>query len=114
MLRIERSNEIVIPKGDTGMFTITIYGTTFDDDDEAIFAVVDKSGRTIFEKSIRFVNNTVTVRLTNAETKNMPIGKHNWDLRAVMNFEEDITDVHSLFSMDGMPIFKVTGVSTNV
>ena len=129
MLRIDKDNTISIPRGDSGVFLIELDTTMeFTEEDKSIFAIKrSKSKEPAIYKIIPIIKvndvYTITVRLSNEDTRNL-LGDYEWDIRivkdALINDEgrviagDVISDVHSLFALDSLPIFQIVEVSADV
>ena len=114
---------IIIPRGDTGVFTVSITGE-IQPDAVPIFAVSNSFGHTYIAKQCDISDGVVTVALDNADTKNISGGEYNWDIRLVTRrnadnnddiyASNDIVAIDSIFSANGLPKFIVTEVPVNV
>lgn len=75
---------ITISRGDCQPFTITFTGDDVPKEGtEVLFTVKKNSGHLIpvIEKRIPIRDNTITVELLNADTKDLPFGDYEWDIR---------------------------------
>lgn len=123
------TRKITCPVGDTGLFVVTLTSADGEALGEnlsgvAIFAVATKTFSPVFHKVVSIANNTVTIRLTNADTRVLTRGEYRWDIRVVTDPDYDAggnvicsdaaDDVHSLYSATGLPVFEVTGVAVDV
>ena len=131
MIRLDTATgRITCPIGDTGLFTINLTdasGGALEDNltGVGIFAVADKRlMNTYIAKAVPIVDNSITVHLTNADTRSLTAGTHCWDVRIVTDpeydndgnvvCEDDTDEVHSLYSAIGLPEFIATGVAVHV
>jgi hypothetical protein len=104
------------------LFNVDIQGGEFPAGTVAVFGVKNAK-RTVLSKVFTIVDNRVVVRLTNADTRNLPTGKYNWDIRIVtdpeydeegnVRAEDDSDDVISIFS-GSMPLFEIVEVVIDV
>ncbi|MEG0934465.1 MAG: hypothetical protein RSJ41_02630 [Clostridia bacterium] len=129
--------EITCPAGDTGLFVLDLLDALgnplpYPLDGYGVFAVaqMDIKGKltTTIQRPIQIVDNTVTVRLSNALTRKLtPGGEYRWDVRVVTGSvlsddgkkvccDEDSDEVHSLFAMrdKGLPSFVVPKVAVPI
>lgn len=129
MLRVDKNNNIRIPRGDSGVFLLELDTTMeFTENDKSIFAVKrSKSKEPAIYKIIPLVKvndiYTITVRLSNEDTRDL-LGDYEWDIRIVKDAQLNeegkvvagnvISDVHSLFALDSLPIFQIVEVSADV
>ncbi|MEF9895075.1 MAG: hypothetical protein RR893_12305 [Clostridia bacterium] len=134
MLMVDPVNyDITIPCGDTGVFVVTLTnldGTprTTPFNGAAVFSIceVSPTSKTKTERAkfpVAIVDNTATILITNAFSRDLKPGVYYWDARIVTDPEYDtdgnvkcgdITDeVHSLLAWraGGMPKFTVLEVS---
>lgn len=76
--------DIEITRGDCHPFTITLTGEDAPDDGEVVLFTVkrDASNTTpMIEKSLEVEEGKVTVAIMNADTKDLPFGEYQWDIR---------------------------------
>lgn len=122
MYKLDDNCNITLPKGDTMLFNVDIQGGEFPAGTVAVFGVKNAK-RTVLSKVFTIVDNRVVVRLTNADTRNLPTGRYNWDIRIVtdpeydeegnVRAEDDSDDVISIFS-GSMPLFEIVEVVIDV
>lgn len=121
----QKTGAITIPQGDTATFRINMECGPFPEDTVAVFGIVTTGTATcLFSKVFEVKDNQVIVRLTNQETRQIPVGTYQWDCRIVtepnrkgdgITAEDPGDNVYSLFSGNtSMPQFTVTGVAVNV
>ena len=81
---------LVIPRGDTGSFTIPTQGTV-EQGDLAIFSIYDPlTQTTVCEKIIDATEETLTFNFTHADTvKIEPSDRYQWDIKIYRNPEYD-------------------------
>lgn len=83
MIDIKDMN-ITVSRGDCSPFTITFTGEDVPDDGTEVLFTVKKTSEhktTVIEKRIPIVDHMITVELTNADTKDLPFGMYEWDIR---------------------------------
>lgn len=125
MFSIKPDGTVTLPRGDTILFRIRLTGGSFPPGTVGVFGICTSSGAIpVFSKVFSLEGDTVTVYLTNAETRQLDAKKYRWDVRIVTDPEynddgsvrcDNASDsVLSLFSGMGMPEFIVTGVAVDV
>ena len=75
---------ISITRGDCQPFTITFTGDDVPEEGtEVLFTVKKSSGyhEPVIEKRIPIHDSMITVEIFNADTKNLPFGNYEWDIR---------------------------------
>ena len=75
---------IKISRGDCQPFTITFTGDDVPEEGtEVLFTVKKSSGYSdpVIEKRIPIHDNVITVEIFNADTKDLPFGDYEWDIR---------------------------------
>ena len=120
MIRVIQ-RRIIIPRGDTGSFTIPTL-TMVEEGDKAIFSVFDTLHQTtVLEKVLDATEGTIIVPFEHQDTKDLLPGKYVWDMKIYCNpiYDDDnkIIDadaIHSYYSAFSLPIFEVTEVTNNV
>lgn len=83
MIRIV-GKKISITRGDCRPFTITLTGADVPEDGtEILFTVKKTSGHQepVIEKRIPLSEGKIEVLLMNADTKDLPFGEYEWDIR---------------------------------
>lgn len=127
-LRVTRDYTIIIPKGDTGIFTMSTQGINYRSGDIAIFAVceIDSENNpvTVLKKEAPIVDDVIVVLLENKDTRDLAPKRYLYDIRLVFDPERDddgnviVTDkaanVHSMFSLYGLPSFVIKEVGVTV
>lgn len=80
MIRLVQK-KLIIPRGDTGSFSIPTL-STFANSDVAVFSIIDQKTNTILLSSICTENNGVlTVTFDHNSTVNLPVGRYHWDIK---------------------------------
>lgn len=83
MIKIE-GRKIIITRGDCRPFTITLTGEDAPPDGtEVLFTVKKTSGHKepVIEKVLTIADSKVVIHLMNADTKELPFGLYEWDIR---------------------------------
>ena len=100
---------LIIPRGDTGFFTIPQLATA-DASNAAVFTIFDpKTHSKIFEKQISTNEEMLTISFTHFDTVNLPVGKYKWDIKFYKNpttLNEELVDgeeVNSYYSAFSLP-----------
>ena len=87
MIRLVQRN-LIIPRGDTGSFSIPVING-FQQADEARFTIIDLRINKLICNPIpcqfNTSTNTFTVSFTHEDTVNMPVGKYFWDIKSYKN-----------------------------
>lgn len=112
---------IIIPRGDTGTFTIPTL-TYVQEGDVAVFSVYDKlTHTTVLEKIIEATEGTIIVPFEHKDTVNIVPGKYLWDMKIYNRPEYDEDGIliggkciNSYYSGFSLPVFEVTEVAENV
>ena len=78
--------KLIIPRGDTGSFSIPAL-TTVEDGDVAVFSIIDELTHTIIgaQKQVAVTGNTLTIEFTHNDTVNLPVGTYVWDIKYYRN-----------------------------
>ena len=107
---------LIIPRGDTGSFTIPIQGTV-EDGDIAVFSIFDPmTHTTIFEKELEFtgLEENLTIPLTHSDTVNLIPKKYVWDIKIYTNPQYNGTKlingdtVDSYYAGFSYPVCEIT------
>ena len=121
MIKVDDNSNITIPQGDTGLVSVALNGVVLAVGDMCIFAVKDGTTE-LLRKLIAPTDGVCVISLANADTENIAVGSYRWDLRVVLSpvYNTDNTDivngteVHSIFSLGGLPKFVVKEVGARV
>lgn len=126
------TKEITIPQGDTGIISVALADADGQPFSPAltgygVFGICQKARSGLFGtvESVfsEISGNTLVFTLTNEMTSNLPVGEYYYDIRLVLGgsvedgkliTDSDLDEVHSLYSVSGMPKCTVTGVSYDV
>lgn len=79
-----KDREIIVTRGDCSPFTITLTGSDVPQDGESVLFTVKENAicsKAVIEKHLEVENGKVTVTITNADTKHLPFGNYEWDIR---------------------------------
>ena len=81
---------LIIPRGDTGTFSIPTQGTV-EEGDVAVFSIYDPlQQKTVCEKIIEATEETLTFVFAHADTANIePSDRYQWDIRLYRSPEYD-------------------------
>lgn len=110
---------IIIPKGDTGSFSLPRQETNTN---YAKFIVQDPlTLENVIEKEITLVDNYFVVDLTSEDTRELPAKKYFWDIKSYYepSFDEDgilvdALEIHSYYSAFKHPLFIIKEVIKDV
>ena len=74
---------MIIPRGDTGAFSIPALPSLQEGNNIAVFTIFSAATRKkIFEKRIASIeNNSITVEFEHKDTVNLPVGRYLWDIK---------------------------------
>lgn len=76
---------LIIPRGDTGFFTIPQL-VAANSGDVAVFTIFDAKTHTkIFDKQVEIGEDVFTISFTHFDTVNLPVGKFKWDIKFYQN-----------------------------
>lgn len=112
---------LIIPRGDTGSFTIPTAGTV-NNGDLAIFSIYDPSThKTVFEKEIPATPETITISLEHNDTVNLIPKKYLWDIKLYLNpirnnegEIESADSINSYYAAFSLPICEIKEVAQNI
>lgn len=92
MIRLVQ-RRLVIPRGDTGEFTIPTAGAV-EQGDKAIFSIYDPLlQKTVCQKIVDATNETITFAFTHADTVNIePSDRYEWDIKIYRHPQYDEND----------------------
>lgn len=113
MIRLVQ-RRLIIPRGDTGSFTIPVLDSIDTTIEVAIFSIFDPLTRKkIFSKQIEPENQVLNIFFTHDETIKLPAGKYVWDIKFYKNptIEDgeviDGEEVHSYYAGFSLPICEI-------
>lgn len=112
---------LIIPRGDTGSFTIPVLGTV-ENGDIAVFSIYDPmTHTTIFEKEISFTQEFLTIEFTHEDTVNLIPKKYVWDIKVYKNPQRDEEglliggdEINSYYAAFSLPVCEIKEVAQNV
>ena len=112
---------LIIPRGDTGSFSIPTIGTV-SEGDIAIFGIFDPlTHSTLVMKKIAATKQILTISLNSEDTINLEPRKYNWDIIIYKGpqYDEDgelisATEVNSYYSAFKLPICEITEVALDM
>ena len=131
----KETREITCPSGDTGKLKIKLTqgdGTPLEQsiNGVGVFAVceVNRNGkyREVASKPVAIVDNVVPIIIDNAFSAAIdPDKDYRWDVRIVTSpvysedgrnvfCDESTDEVHSIFAMEGMPVYKVPSPAVEI
>lgn len=79
-----KGKRISISRGDCQPFTITFTGTDVPPDGTAVLFTVKKTSshqEAVIEKKVFLHESKIEIQLRNADTKDLPFGSYEWDVR---------------------------------
>ena len=112
---------LIIPRGDTGSFTIPTSGTV-GNNDVAVFSIYDTlTHKTVFEKEIQATPETLTIPFVHQDTVNLQPKKYLWDIKIYINPQRDeenklidADEINSYYAAFSLPICEIKEVAQNV
>jgi len=112
---------LIIPRGDTGSFTIPVQGTV-GDGDIAVFSIYDPmTHTTVFEKEVELTEEVLTISFNHQDTVNLEPKKYLWDIKIYRNpqYDEDNLliggdEINSYYAAFSLPICEIKEVAQNV
>lgn len=120
MIRLIK-RRLIIPRGDTGSFSIPTQGTV-SENDIAIFTIFNPmTKKTELIKIIQASAPTLTFSFNSEDTYNIEPGKYNWDVTIYKEPQYDeegvligATEVNSYYSAFKLPICEITEVALDM
>lgn len=91
MIRIIQ-NKLIIPRGDTGNFSLPI-SSTASSSDIAVFTIIDPTTKKyILQKQVTPENDILNIRLEHIDTVNLLEGRYVWDVKYYQNavFDDEV------------------------
>ena len=112
---------LIIPRGDTGSFTIPTLGTV-EAGDVAVFSIFDPMTQsTVKEIIVPATEETITIPFTHEDTVNLTPKKYLWDIKIYKNpqyDEENLlvngSEINSYYAAFSLPICEIREVAQNV
>ena len=72
---------LIIPRGDTGTFTVPLLATA-QTGDVSVFTIFDqKTQKKVFEKIVTIEGEALQIEFSHADTVNLPVGDYVWDIK---------------------------------
>lgn len=112
---------LIIPRGDTGSFTIPTL-VSVDDGDIAVFSIYDNlTHKTIFEKQFAATAENLTISLEHEDTVNITPKSYLWDIKIYngprYNNENILIggrEINSYYAAYSLPVCEIREVAENV
>ena len=112
---------LIIPRGDTGSFTIRTLGTV-GEGDIAVFSIYDPMiHSTVFEKEVSATNETITISFEHEDTVKLECKKYLWDIKIYKNPQRDEDgllingdEINSYYAAFSLPVCEIKEVAQNV
>lgn len=112
---------LIIPRGDTGNFTIPTAGTV-NNGDVAVFSIYDTlTHKTVFEKEIPATSGTLTIPFEHQDTVNLTPKKYLWDIKIYINPTRDeenklinADEINSYYAAFSLPICEIKEVAQDI
>jgi len=117
---------LIIPRGDTGSFTIPVRGIV-EEGDIAIFSIYDTlTHTTVLEKRVPATEETLTIPFIHEDTVELEPKKYLWDIKIyrgpVYEDENDKehsriingTEIDSYYAAFSLPVCEIREVAQNV
>lgn len=82
------SRRLIIPRGDTGSFTVPLLQSDFVSPPIAVFSIFNLlTSEVIYQQNATIENGIVTVTFEHENTKVLPLGQYVWDIKIYTNPE---------------------------
>jgi len=112
---------LIIPRGDTGSFTIPAQGTV-EEGDIAVFSIYDPMIRkTVLEKEIAIEGELITIPFEHDDTVDLESKKYLWDIKIYKNPQRDEDgllingdEINSYYAAFSLPVCEIKEVAQNV
>lgn len=112
---------LIIPRGDTGSFTIPTQGTV-GNNDIAVFSIYDPmTHTTVKEIVVNATTDTLTIPFTHEDTVNLEPKKYLWDIKIYKNPQYDEEgllingdEINSYYAAFSLPICEIREVAQHV
>ena len=80
------SRRLIIPRGDTGDFTVPLLESDSVSPKVAIFSILDLiNQKVIYQKEATIEEGVVKVEFTHEDTEVLPLGQYVWDIKIYTN-----------------------------
>jgi hypothetical protein len=112
---------LIIPRGDTGSFTIPTQGTV-GNGDIAVFSIYDPmTQKTVFEKEVPATAETLEIPFTHKDTVGITPKKYLWDIKIYKNPQYDEEglliggdEINSYYAAFSLPVCEIKEVAQDV
>ncbi len=112
---------LIIPRGDTGSFTIPTRGTV-EEGDVAVFSLYDAlTHKTVFEKIIPATEGTLTISFEHKDTVDLEPKHYLWDIKIYNKPEYDEDgllidgeEINSYYAAFSLPVCDIREVAQDV
>lgn len=72
---------LIIPRGDTGTFSVPVL-SSYNNGDVAVFSIIDpKTQCKVYNKLMYVTDSVISIRFEHGDTVNLPVGKFLWDIK---------------------------------
>ena len=104
---------LIIPRGDTGTFTVPLLATA-QTGDASVFTIFDqKTQKKVFEKIVNINGDTLEIVFSHADTVNLPVGDYVWDIKfykdpvIIDNVLVNGTEIDSYYAAFKLPVCEI-------
>lgn len=104
---------LIIPRGDTGTFTVPLLATA-QTGDASVFTIFDqKTQKKVFEKIVNINGDALEIVFSHADTVNLPVGDYVWDIKfykdpvIIDNVLVDGTEIDSYYAAFKLPVCEI-------
>ena len=112
---------LIIPRGDTGSFTIPTQGAV-EAGDIAVFSIYDPMTQTtVFEKEVPATEELITIPFAHEDTVELKSKKYVWDIKIYKNPQRDEDgllingdEINSYYAAFSLPVCEIREVAQNV
>lgn len=112
---------LIIPRGDTGSFTIPTQGAV-EEGDIAVFSIYDPMTRaTVFEKEIAATQDMLTISFEHQDTVSIAPKRYLWDIKIYKTPERDEdglliggAEINSYYAAFSLPVCEIKEVAQDV
>jgi len=104
---------LIIPRGDTGSFTIPCLSTVSNNDKVIFFIFNPLTHKKTFQKEAEIDDGLININFSYNETLSIPAGKYVWDIKYYKNpiIEDDeiidAEEVNSYYASFSLPICEI-------
>ena len=113
MIRFTPQRRLVIPRGDTGSFTVPALMNK--DNSIAVFSIFNNQRRIWTHEFEINKDDTITIKFSHEDTRDLPLGRYYWDIKIYVNPVHDDTgllvdgdEVHSYYAGYKLPECEIT------